>query len=235
MIVHTVEQRSEAWFELRRGIPCTSGFQNIVTPKGVPTTGERRRKYMARLIAERLFGYSMNDKFENEWTLRGKELEPRAAEAFARDTGCELLDGCFITSDDGKIGCSPDRIIKPAYGDADVREGLEIKCPSPWQHLDYLLNGAGNDYKPQVQGQILVGEFDIMHFWAWHPQAPPCHVATTRDDAFIAKLVKELFFFCNDLDAETERARAMGDWTPGRAPPTDLPGVFPWMETGGLQ
>jgi hypothetical protein len=234
MKIHRVEQGSEAWFDLRKGIPCTSGFQNIITPKGAPTTGERRRKYMHRLIAERLFGYSMEDKFENFWTLRGKELEPRAAAAFAAELDCELDDGCFITTDDEKLGCSPDRIVHNKFADVSIREGVEIKCPSPWQQVGYVLEGPGDNYRQQVQGQLMVGEFDVMHFWAWHPQAPPYHFPTTRDDAFIAKLARELYFFNEELEAETERARTQGLWTPGRAPPADVPGVFPWQD-GALQ
>lgn len=227
MKIHHIEQRSDAWYDKRKGMPCTSGFKNIITPKGVPTTGERRRKYLHRLLAERLLGYNMDDKFENQWTLRGKELEPQAAEAFAKHYGVDLIDGCFITDDDETVGCSPDRIIGLSYEDATA--GLEIKCLSPWEHLGYLLEGPGTDFKQQVQGQLLVGEFDRMHFWSWHPQMPPVHIVTERDEPFIEKLAEELAFFCRDLDNEEARAREYGEFTPGREPPIYTPGTFPWM------
>lgn len=232
MKIHHVEQRTDAWFRLRMGIPCTSGFKNIITPGGKPTTGDRRTKYMNRLLAERLLQRSMDDKFENYWTERGKELEPLAAVAFAEFTKCPLLDGCFLTDDNERIGCSPDRIIGTDY--ADARMALEMKAPSPWEHLGYLLQGLGTDYKPQVQGQLLVGEFDMMHFWSWHPQMPPYHIITVRDEEFIEKLARELFFFCEELDSEEARARAMGTFTPGREA-EHIPGVFPWMDQETMQ
>lgn len=226
MKIHHIEQRSEAWFDKRKGMPCTSGFKNIITPTGAPTKNERRTKYRNRLIAERLLGYNMDDKFENQWTLRGKELEPQAAEEFAKFYGVDLIDGCFITDDDERIGCSPDRIIGLNYDDATA--ALEIKCLSPWEHLGLLLDGPDKDYKQQVQGQLLVGEFDRVHLWAWHPQMPPVHVPTERDDEFIEKLIKELAIFCAELDREEAKARELGEFTPGREPPIYTPGVFPW-------
>jgi hypothetical protein len=241
MKVHPVEQRTPQWFDLRKGIPCTSGFANIITPKGAPTVGERRRKYMCRLIAERLLDTAMGDKFETEWTLRGKELEPQAAVAFAAEFNCELDDGAFITngveteideiacySGDDSVGASPDRILRGVIG----RQGLEIKCPAPWTQVDYLLHGPGADYKPQVQGQLLVGEFEVMHFWTFHPQMPACHLITTRDEAYLSRLARELFQFCDELNAETERARRLGIFVPGHSSlsPDDIPGTFPWLQ-----
>lgn len=232
MKIHHVEQRTDAWFRLRMGIPCTSGFKNLITPKGKPTKNERRTKYMNRLICERLLQYSMDDKFENYWTERGRDLEHPAAEAFAEFTGYQLLDGCFLTDDKQRIGCSPDRIIGDSYKDA--RMALEIKCPSPWEHLGYLLQGLDDDYKSQVQGQLLVGEFDMMHFWSWHPQMPPYHIVTVRDDDYIEVLARELLIFCKTLDDETERARAVGEFKPGREA-MYTPGVFPWMDQETMQ
>ncbi|HEY2108097.1 MAG TPA: YqaJ viral recombinase family protein, partial [Candidatus Binataceae bacterium] len=218
---------------------------NIITPKGAPTTGERRRKYMCRLIAERLLDYAMTDKFETEWTLRGKELEPQAAIAFARKFDCELADGAFITNGieieisgtpaytgDDSVGASPDRVIGGLR--MTGRQGLEIKCPAPWTQIDYLLNGPGADYKQQVQGQLLVGEFEAMHFWAFHPQMPAFHTKTTRDEAYLALLARELYYFCAELDEATERVRRMGTFVPGQAV-VEIPGVFPWADEQTMQ
>lgn len=228
MRIHRVEQGSAEWFSMRMGIPCTSGFKNVVTPKGAPTISERRNKYRYRLVAERLLRYSMEDKFENYWTLRGKEMEAQAADAFAGFMGVELEDGCFITSDDGRLGCSPDRIVR----DSHPRAALEIKCPAPWTHVGYLLDGPGDDYRQQVQGQMMVGEFEAVHFWSWHPQMPPKHIVTLRDDNFIAALTMGLDVFCDSLDEAEAKAREMGMFTPGLEPPIELPGIFPWAKAG---
>ena len=237
MKLHPCEPRSEAWYELRRGMPCTSGFQYIITPLGAPTTGERRMAYMHRLIAERLLGYSMEKRERTYWTERGGELEPEAALAFAKKTGCEFVEGSvFITNDAGTLGCSPDYLILRRNR---WREALEIKAPAPWTQVGYLLEGPGREYKQQVQGQLWVGEFDVVHFWAYHPQMPPVHIATTRDEAFIEKLTAAVEMFLFDLENETERCRKMGAFVPGReheVTPDGLPGIFPWrQDAGGLQ
>ena len=75
-----------------------------------------------------------------------------------------------------------------------------------------LLYGPGEQYRPQVQGQMLVGGFDYIHFWSWHPNMPPAHRVTVRDDLYLKKLKAELAFFCDELDAETERARSFGPY-----------------------
>lgn len=237
---YTVEPGSDAWLEKRKGIPCTSGFQNIITPLGTRTSGKRRDEYIYRLIAERLLDYPMENSFETVWTLRGKELEPQAAAAFAAAQDVDLEDGGFITTDSGRAGCSPDRIVH-SRGKVRLREALEIKCPAPWTQVGYMLGrGPGEHYRQQVQGQLFIGEFDLVHFWSWHPQMPPVYVPTIRDDTFIRKLAKELDLFCQELDEKTEEARKLGIFHPGREPPrqtqpTDLPGVFPWVGEEAMQ
>lgn len=112
----------------------------------------------------------------------------------------------FITTDDGRMGASPDRlIISETWPGA-----LEIKCPSPQTHLEYLVDGFGTDYLPQVQGQAMIGEFDFVDRYSFHPLMPPALVRTHRDAAYIAKLSAALDQFCDEL-AELERVvRAKG-------------------------
>jgi hypothetical protein len=236
MKIHDCEQYSDAWYEVRKGIPTASQFHNIITPLGAPTRGDRRKKYMYRLIAERLLGQSMDDRFENYWTKRGHELEDPAAEAFFAKFRTKLkikkpLDKVgFVTTDDGRIGASPERLFN------NGRRGLEIKCPSPWVQIEYLLDGPGENYAPQVQGHIMVCELKEMHLWCWHPNMPPVDVETARDEEFIEKLAKELWHFCNELDAETDRARRKGPYVLAKLLKLsaeiadDIPGTFPWLQ-----
>ena len=119
------------------------------------------------------------------------------------------------------------------------REALEIKAPAPWTHVGYLLEGPGREYKQQVQGQLWVGEFDIVHFYAFHPQMPAVYLPVTRDEAFIEKLKVAVEMFLFDLENETKRCRAKGIFVSGHeheVMPDELPGVFPWrQDVGGMQ
>lgn len=236
MKVYTMEQRSDEWYEKKIGIPTASQFHNILTPAGAPTTGDRRAKYRYRLVAERLLHQSMDDRFENYWTRRGLDLEAEARDTFLAHV--RVADGIervgLITTDDGKIGCSPDGILQ--IGGKRSKEGLEIKCPSPWVQVEYLLEGLETNYKPQVQGHILIGRFESVHLWCYHPQMPPYHLQVLRDDDYVKKLSRALFDFCNELDAETDRAARKGPYTLAKLLKMsaemgeDIPGTFPWLQ-----
>ena len=235
MKIYTMEQGSDEWYEKRIGIPTASQFHNIITPLGAPTTGDRRMKYMYRLIAERVLHQSTDDRFENYWTKRGKDLEPQARDAFREyiRVADSIEQVGLVTTDDGKIGCSPDGFLQVAGKRS--KEAVEIKCPSPWVQIEYLLEGTENNYKPQAQGHILICKLEALHLWSWHPQTPPFHVVKLRDDDYIKKLSKELYHFCNQLDAETDRALRKGPYTLSKilkaaADMGDIPGTFPWLQ-----
>jgi hypothetical protein len=205
MIVHRVEQNTEAWRKLRLGKVTTSNLHRIITPTGRPS--QQARDYMCRLIAERLLNEPMGYSTGNsEWASRGLELEEEAASAFTFHTGMELEPGGFVTTDDGTVGCSPDRII------VGTHEAVEIKCPAPWTLVRQLLYGLDDDYRPQVQGQLLVGGFESVHLWAYHPSCPRVHIVTHPDKAYQRVMVGLVNDFLTTLDQETERAKQLGHW-----------------------
>jgi hypothetical protein len=115
------------------------------------------------------------------------------------------------------MGCSPDRIVV-----SDRRVGLEVKCPSPAVHLGYLLDGKPDEYKPQVQGQILIAEFDHADFYSFHPRMPAALIRTYRDDEYIEKLCCALGAFNELVHELTERAKALGVFQPSPTPKTPL-------------
>lgn len=217
MIEHQGEQYSDDWYKVRLGKPTASQFHHIITPTGVPTRGDRRMKYMYRLIAEKLLQQSMDDvtRSQTYWMKRGRELEEEAAQAFLAQSGLSgpwsLFTCGFCTTNDEKVGCSPDRILRRGK-DKRNDEGLEIKCPSPWVQVEYLLRGPEDNYTPQVQGHMLVTGFQCIHFWSYHPNMPAVHKRIPRDNDYIERLAKELFYFCNELEVEYERAKRIGPY-----------------------
>lgn len=201
-IFHPVEQGSGEWFAARCGIPTASQFHKIITPTGELST--TARTYAHYLVAEALLGRSLETESALEWIARGRELEPEAGRMYELREEVDCGPGGFFTTDDGRIGASPDRLL------AGGRAGLEIKCPSPQVHIGYLLGDLGDHYRPQVQGQLWVCEFEYVDLWSYHPEMPPALVRTHRDEAFIGKLAAALTEFCDHLDALRERARALG-------------------------
>lgn len=201
-----VEQGTADWFALRLGKPTASCFDQIVTPVKCDLS-KSAWKYALRLCAERLLNMPTDTVEGVEWMMRGQNMEPDAVRQYEFTQEVKTQKVGFITDDSGRVGCSPDRII---LDPSDVRAALEIKCPSPHVHLGYLLNGVADEYRPQVQGQIMIGELAYVDFYSFHPQCPPALIRTAADPDYIAKLAAALRQFCDNLDALEERARRLG-------------------------
>lgn len=202
MIIHDVEQGSADWYSVRLGIPTASNFHKIVTPTG--KLSAQAREYCFLLVAEAVLHETTQSLAGVEWIERGKELEPDAVKMYEFERGVKTRTVGFITNDAGTIGASPDRLIIDGNG------AVEIKCPAPQTHIAYMIDGFGNDYVPQVQGQMLVGGFDYIDRYSYHPAMPPACVRTPRDEDYIAKLVDALDQF-NTMKAEMiERVRREG-------------------------
>jgi hypothetical protein len=207
MKVYTVDQGSGDWFKARLGKPTASQFHRILTPTGQRATGKEARRYIMRLVCERVLKRPLSDyDAATKWMERGKDLEPQARAALQFHLGEQIAQVGFVTNDFEEVGCSPDGTV------VGKNEAVEIKCPLEHTQMGYLLDGLGEDYTPQVQGQMLVGGFDAVHFWAWHPEMPAYYQRTPRNPAYIAKLVVALNDFCTELDALTARALSLGDY-----------------------
>lgn len=194
MIVHDVEQGSPEWLKVRLGIPTASCFHRIVTPKG--KLSEQADDYMGFLVAEWLLGCPL-DGVETQWMQRGHDLEPQAVEEYEFQTDRTTEKVGFITTDDGRYGCSPDRLV----GDDGL---LEIKCPSPQVHAIYMAKRSVNQkYYAQIQGQLLVaGENRLWSdIESYYPGLPSVVIHVERDREYLALLEKGLNKFCDELDA----------------------------------
>jgi len=212
-ITHQVEQGTEAWRRLRLGIPTASQFGRILTPQGKPSA--QAVTYRNQLVAERLFGQPFGkDLSRIEHVVAGKANEPHAAAQFEALEGIKLQEVGFITTPNGRIGCSPDRLIL-----GNRREAVEIKCPTIPVHVGYLLDGPSTDYKAQVQGQILIGGFEAVHFYSWNERCPAVHIVFRPDPPYLELLNRALAEFCDLLDAAEARCRSLGAFIVEELPP----------------
>lgn len=196
-------QGTPEWFAIRRGIPTASMFDKIVTPaKG--QLSKSSVTYAYKLLVERLLNAPADKGDSTEWMERGNSLEASAANqySFVNDVNLDLVG--FVTTDDGLIGASPDRLIKGKSA------GLEIKVPAPWTHLGYLLDGPAEAYRPQVQGQLYVCEFEFVDFFSYSERMPACTIRTARDEPYIALLSSALKAFTEQMADMEERALKLG-------------------------
>ena len=104
---------------------------------------------------------------------------------------CDTQPVGFVTTDDGMVGCSPDRLV----GEVGL---LELKCPAPQTQVAYLVDRAVDaKYKPQTQGQLFVTGREWVDVFAYHPELPFVPVRTERDEVFI-KCLEALLQSFND-------------------------------------
>jgi hypothetical protein len=192
MIIHVCTQGSEEWRRLRMGVPTASEFHRILTPGGKPS--KQAESYLFGLLGELMMGRPL-DAPSFPWMERGHDLESDAANWY--ELQCDIATKIvgFCTTDDGRIGASPDRLV----GDDGL---LEIKCPSPDVHVRYLLfpdRGVDAEYRVQVQGQLYVTGRRWCDVVSYHPELPSVIVRVERDEDYIAKLDAELKTFCERL------------------------------------
>lgn len=216
MIIHAVVQGSPEWVAIRAGIPTTSCFDRIITAgsddwdgeskKGEPKPSTQATKYMNHLLAERILGQAI-EGFQSEWMARGSEMEKRAVAAYEFSHDCDTEPIGFVTSDDLRIGCSPDRFI---VGCDDGH--LEAKAPSPAVHIGYLLSstGAATEYKQQLQGQLWVCERGWVDIISFHPEMPDAVFRVNRDEKYIGVLSRLVRAFSDELEEKTEQFKERG-------------------------
>lgn len=206
MIIHEVAQGTTEWLELRAGIPTASEFSRILTPTGKPS--KSAEPYMHELLAERLLHQPL-DTFTSSWMERGTALEDEAAKYYAFQMEVQPAKVGFITTDDGRAGVSPDRLV----GDEGL---LEIKVPAPGTHVRYLLfKPVDRVYFPQLQGQLWVTGRKWLDILSYCPGLPEAQIRVERDDDYIEKLSGEIARFCETLDAtHAELLDRIQEWEP---------------------
>ena len=197
-------QLSEAWFKLRAGVPTASQFGRIVTPK----TGKLSASaddYICSLIAELHHPgpYADIQVPCSKAMLHGTECEPEARAWYAMERGLAVEEVGFVTTDDGRFGCSPDGLltctvcgndwalvengeIRP-LGCADCKGagfkgGLELKCPQRKTQVAYLLDGTlPSEYRAQVHGSLIVSGLPYWDFLSYCPGFDPLLLRVTPD------------------------------------------------------
>lgn len=177
MKIHDVEQRSDAWYALRAGMPTASEFSKIVTSKGEPS--KSAAGYALTLAAELFAGKPVDAWEGNVWTERGRELETRAIELYEFAHDLDIAPVGFVTDDGGLMGCSPDGFI----GEAGL---VEVKCLKAENHVKAILyfqkNGRSpTDYIQQAQGQMMICERKWCDIVFYHPELPMLAIRVAPD------------------------------------------------------
>lgn len=191
MIIHPAKQGTDEWVAARLGLPTASNFDRLITKTGKPSSAAD--KYLAQLVAEWFLGAPIDD-YNSGAMERGNALEKQAVAKYEWDNDVTTEAVGLCTTDDGKIGASPDRLV-------GNRGLLEIKCPLAVTHMEYLLYGTSDAYRIQQQGQLWVCERDWNDLFSFNPSMPTVRVRVERDEELIETMAEIVGSFVQRLDA----------------------------------
>jgi hypothetical protein len=169
-----IQQGSDEWDQIRCGRFTSSELYHIMECgkrpmteaelKARPKTGKGSKttqvpdpskmssagiKYIRKKVWETLCGRPLPGPYAYP-LVYGKQTEPEAVQWFEKVTGLETFEVGFQVWTD-HAGGSPDRLIGES-------EGLEVKCPSSDEQIDYLLLSDHFDLKnnyPQYYWQCV--------------------------------------------------------------------------------
>lgn len=179
MKIIDVAQNSPEWLMARAGRPTASQFHRIITPATLKPSASSVA-YMYDLATESLLGGPLETQ-TSDFMQRGHDLEDEAVLFFEGLVDLDTQKVGLCTTDDGLIGCSPDRLV----GD---NAGLEVKCPAAATHVMYKHMGVvPTKYRAQIQGSLYVTGLDHWHFVSYNPILEPLHIVVERDPEFMDK------------------------------------------------
>ena len=193
---------SEEWHRERLGCATASRFSDALAGgKGIT-----RRAYMVELASGRLSGV-VPAGYSNANMLAGIEKEPLAKAAYEAETGALLESVGFIRHPTRVCGCSPDGLI-------DHDGMVQVKCPLPHTHLEYILeNRLPPAYATQVYGELWITGRTWSDFVSWCPEMPPnlqlFIYRVQRDEDRITEIGTGILKFLDELDALETQLRSL--------------------------
>jgi hypothetical protein len=161
-----VEQRSDEWFNLRRGIVTASAVGQLLTPTLKVADNDTSRALVTNLAIERINGWSEETPMTADmW--RGVEHEPIARDRYNDEHEPATEFGFMRRDEDGwSLGLSPDGVV----GDDGL---IEIKCPRAKAHFRTILTDrVPSLYMPQCQGALLVSGREWLDYVSFHAGMP---------------------------------------------------------------
>lgn len=203
MKTHDVKQGSAEWLALRLGIPTASEMDALVSPKGEIRTGKGPKSYLYKKVCERVLGFAPDaGSFAME---QGSILEHEARPWYAFTNDVTVETPGFITTDDGRAGCSPDGLV-------GADGGLEIKCFQPEHSLRCLMeNAIPDEYVMQVQMSLWVTGRKWWDFLSYSRQFPAVVIRVTPDEKLQAAIEDALAGFTQRFDAAVAKVNALRD------------------------
>ena len=180
MKIYNFEQRTEDWYNIRKGKMTASNAETIIA------NGKGLETYIYNLMAE-YYSSAEKENYINADMQRGIDLEPEAKIEFQFYTGLDIKEVGYVEFNE-YILVSPDGLI----GDDGL---IEIKCPNDSIYFKLLLsNNIKPEYIAQMQMQMYVTDRQYCYFVSYNPNFEKSLYIKkiNRDEEMINKLKKGL-------------------------------------------
>jgi len=158
-LINNVEQGSDEWLAMRRGIVTASVVGQLITAKTIkPAANDYSRALTLNLVAERITGHT-EPVFVNADMMRGNMDEPIARDLYSGYKALAVEIGFMVRDDWGfQIGYSPDGLV----GDDGL---IEIKSRRAKKHLSTILaDQVPIENMAQIQAGLLVSGRDWLDY-----------------------------------------------------------------------
>ncbi len=201
MKIHYCEQLTIEWIRLHFGIPSAAALDQLLTPEFELRKGEMPKTYVYKKVAEVIQNRPVIDLSTSSFMMeQGMILESEARPWFELEYDKKIKQVGFITTDDGRCGCSPDGLI------LNDECGIEIKCPSAPIHVKYLVNSVlPKEYATQVLGSMFVTGFRKWIFVSYRRGFPALVLEIYRDEKAMSAIASAIDSFHADFDRAMER------------------------------
>jgi len=207
-----IEQRSDAWHDIRRGIPTASKFSVIMASGKDGEDSVGRQKLLYVMAGEILTGETA-DSFRNEAMERGLQMEPEARAYYGRSTFSTLMPMGFVKrtihnhlGTSFSVGASPDSLV-------DQDGVLEIKTTRPDLLIPILKRGAAglpSVHKAQCHGTLWVTGRSWCDLLIYYRGMPKAKFRIERDESYITKIKNAVEVFSYELGQLVAEMRKLG-------------------------
>ena len=205
MDIQEVQQRTDAWHQLRVGKVTASRVADIIakTKTGYSTS---RDNYLAQLVCERLTGKPA-ESYSNAAMQWGTDTEPFARAAYEARMDLLVTEVGFVDH--------PWIVMSGASPDGLANEGMvEIKCPNTATHIDTLLSRTvPAKYITQMMWQMACADRPWCDFVSFDPRLPERHQLFIKrinyDPEMVNLLENSVIQFLGDVDLKIQQLESL--------------------------
>lgn len=208
MKIIACDQRTPEWMAARLGRLTGSVAADMLATRKDKKEAAPRRNLRVRLALERIVGRSLESDFVSPAMQAGIDREADACGIYEAVTGTILETVGFLAHDSLMAGASLDGYVN------DFEGIVEVKCPLPATHLEYLRTGVvPEEYQPQVENNLWISGARWCDWLSYCPEFPePLRVKlvrVSRADATIAAYELAATLFLSEVDREVEGIQAL--------------------------